>query len=118
MNLTEFRVMMSKIARPVVVAMDVAQRNRNAILGFGLWHADANRFLDAVEWFYDMSPKSGSGSFDDYCVRKGLDPDEQRYELEKLRPDLMRVFERLLCAGEPDEFEQPKGASADDPLEP
>lgn len=93
----------------VMKRLDVAARHKNAIMGFGFWHADADRFIEAVEWVEFQNERGASEeSLVDYCLRNGLDRKNFQNEMRAIRPDMMKILERLVCADAPTEFTMPK----------
>lgn len=108
-----YKEIMSEIAKPIIRGMDVEAAQRNAILGFGFWHVDEGRFLNAMMWFFDGTTlyDNKNVTLRDYCDRTGKTEEELRQEVMRIRPDAMKIMERLICAGEPDEFLIPKNES-------
>jgi hypothetical protein len=91
-------------ARLLVVEMnkrvDIYQRYRNAVLGFCFWHADKDRFIEAVEWFMGYK-KPGQLPLQTYCDHAGLHPQEVLRDMMAERPDMMRLYERVLQLDNP-----------------
>jgi hypothetical protein len=72
------------------------EREKQVLLGFGHWHADARRFIEAYEWFYADRPCDvGHQTIGDFAKSVGFGVSELRMRMTIKRPGVHELFARL-----------------------